>query len=200
MIPQLITTPFLEEHHYCQPYGWAPMLTNAPVSHLPQKQEASSQDPGSRQQGQHQSQKLMLTGAHGLPSTGTTPMPHEQIFQSEKQYRLRRSKRTEHVMWVGNIDLTVTLDELYHLFRQVDNAPLPPSKSAVCSIYMIQSTRCALVNYKTESALVNSVQRFHGMRLRSHPHAPRLACRRKEQCLKEQCLTLLLSNPGGANE
>ena len=98
-------------------------------------------------------------------------------------------------MWVGNIDPTVTLDELYHTFRQVDIGPLPPSESAVVSIYMIQKTRCALVNYREGHALMDSVRRFHGMRLRNHPHAPRLACRRKEQCL-----TVLLSKPGGANE
>jgi len=164
-------------------------LTSAPASHL--KPEAASQDPGPREQGQHQSEKPVLTGAHGLPSTAAVPIPREQILQSEKQYRLRKSKRTEYVMWVGNIDPTVTLSELYHFFRQVDHAPLPPSESAVVSIYMIQKTRCALVNYKTEPALLHSVHRFHGMSPRNYPHAPRLACRRKEQWL---------TNLGGANE
>lgn len=91
-------------------------------------------------------------------------------------------------MWVGNIDPIATLEKLYGFFRQVDSETLPP-ESAVVSIHMIHKSRCALVNYTTERALLDSVQRFHGMRLCDHPHAPRLACRRKEQSL-----SVLLSN------
>jgi len=122
-------------------------------------------------------------------------MPREKIVRSEKQSRLRKEKRTEHVMWVGNIDPTATLDELYHFFRQVDNERLPSSESAIVSIHRIPKTCCALVNYKTKPALLDSVQRVHGMRLRNHPHAPVLVCRRKEQSL-----TVLLSNMGGTDE
>jgi len=195
-ILQLVTTPVWEQYHYGQPHSWAPVLTSTPVSHLPQKDpEALHQDLGPRQQSQYESEKFMLTGAHSPPSTGTTPTPRKQILQSKRQYRPRKSKRTEYVMWVGNIDPTVTLDELYHFFRQVDSERLPPSESAVVSIHMIQKSHCALANYKTELALLDSVQMFHGMRLRNHPQAPRLACRRKEQGL-----TVLLSKVGGTNE
>src|SRR5258706_2626745 len=188
-IQQLATAPY-----YCgQPYGFAAAPTCAPFRHLPQnKPGALFQGSGPWQESQNASHKL---GAHGLPLPGTTRIPHEQILRSEKkcrlrkdrltekQCRLRQDKRTEHVLWVGNIDPTATLDELYHFFRQVDSQRLPPSESAVVSIHMIQETRCALVNYKVELALLDSVQRFHGMKLRNHPHAPRLVCRRKEQSL-----------------
>lgn len=178
-----------------QPYGCAPASTRAPARHLPQnKPGALFQGSGLWQESQNASHRLMLTG-DGLPSPGTPLMPHEQILRSEKQCRLREDKRTEHVLWVGNIDPTATMDELYHFFRQVDSERLPPSESAVVSIHMIQKTHCALVNYKTEPALLDSVQRFHGMRLRDHPHAPRLACRRKEHSV-----SVLLSNLEGTTE
>lgn len=166
---------------------------------LPQNNpEALFQGSGACQESQNASHELVPTGAHRLPLPGTTLMPREQIVQivrSEKQTRLRKDKWTEYVMWVGNIDPTATLDELYHFFLQVDNERLPPSDSAVVSIYRIPKTRCALVNYKTELALLDSVQRVHGMRLRNHPHAPRLACRRKERSS-----TVVLSNMDGTDE
>jgi len=192
-VPQLVNTP---QYYYSQPSGCAPATTRAPVGPLPPNvPKASFQGLGPWEESQNASHKPVLTGAHGLPSPGTTPMLREQILHSEKQCRLRKSKRTEHVMWVGNISPTATMDELYHFFRQVDSECLAPSESAVVSIHIPPKTRCALVNYKTEAALLDSIRRFHGMRLHNYPHAPRLACRRKPQSL-----TLLLSNLGGTNE
>ena len=195
-ILQLMATPFWGQSHYGQMYGQAPAPTYAPVNISPQSQpEVSSQGPGPRRQSQNRSHKLMLTGTYGLPLTDTRPMPHELSFQSEKQYRFRKSKQTEYVMWVGNIDPKSTLDELYRFFRQVDSELLPPSESAVVSIHVIHKSHCALVNYKTETTLLKSIQRFHGMRLGNNPHAPRLACRRKEHSL-----TVLLSDPHSTSE
>jgi hypothetical protein len=172
-IPQLVTTP----QYYCgQPYGCAPDRL------LPQnKSEILFQGLRPWQESHDAPLKPVPMSTHGLPLAGTTPMPHEQTVRSEKLSRPKKDKRTEHVLWVGNIDPTATLDELYHFFRQVDNGRLPPSESAIVSIHRIPKTRCALVNYKTSPALLDSAQRVHGMRLRNHPLAPRLVCRRKEQ-------------------
>lgn len=83
-------------------------------------------------------------------------------------------------MWVGNIDSTVTVQELYEFFRQIDPPDSQsPEKSAVVSIFLIPKSNCAFVNFRTEAALTESVTRFHGVRLRLDSGAPRLACRKR---------------------
>jgi RNA recognition motif-containing protein len=83
-------------------------------------------------------------------------------------------------MWVGNIDSTVTVQELYEFFRQIDPpASQSPEGSSVISIFLIPKSNCAFVNFRTETALTESVTRFHGARLRVFPGAPRLACRKR---------------------
>ena len=83
-------------------------------------------------------------------------------------------------MWVGNIDSTVTIQELYKFFRQIDPAELrSPAESAVVSIFLIPKSNCAFVNFRTEAILTESITRFHGARLRADPSAPRLACRKR---------------------
>jgi hypothetical protein len=179
-----LATPHWGQYHYGQTHSWAPALTHTPVSLLQHsKLDAFCQGPGGWQTSQHESQKAVFTSTHGLSSTDTKPMPRELTLQSEMHHRPRKCKRTEYAMWVGSIDPTATLDELYRFFRQIDSDPLPPSESAVVSIYMTPKNRCAFVNYKTEPALLDSIRRFHGMRLFNRPGAPRLACRRKEQSL-----------------
>jgi hypothetical protein len=93
---------------------------------------------------------------------------------------LKRTKQTPFVMWVGNIDSTVTVQELYEFFRQIDPAELQsPEESAVVSTFLIPRSNCAFVNFRTEATLTESITRFHGARLRLDSGAPRLACRRR---------------------
>lgn len=94
--------------------------------------------------------------------------------------RLKRTKQTPFAMWVGNIDSTTTVQELYKFFRQIDRAGLQsPEESAVVSIFLIPKSNCAFVNFRTEAALTEGVMRFHGARLRPDPGIPRLACRKR---------------------
>ncbi len=83
-------------------------------------------------------------------------------------------------MWVGNIDSTVTVQELYEFFLQIDPIDSQsPEGSAVVSIFLIPKSNCAFVNFRTEAALTESITRCHGARLRVSPGAPRLACRKR---------------------
>jgi hypothetical protein len=94
--------------------------------------------------------------------------------------RPKRTKQTPFAMWVGNIDSTVTVQELYDFFRQIDlTDSQSPDESAVVSIFLIPKSNCAFVNFRTETALTESITRFHGVRLRVYPGAPRLACRKR---------------------
>ena len=94
--------------------------------------------------------------------------------------RPKRTKQTPFVMWVGNIDSMVNVQELYEFFRQIDPIDSQsPEGSAVVSIFLIPKSNCAFVNFRTEAALTESITRFHGARLRVYPGAPRLACRKR---------------------
>lgn len=94
--------------------------------------------------------------------------------------RPKRTKQTPFVMWVGNIDSAVNVQELYEFFRQIDPIDSQsPEGSAVVSIFLIPKSNCAFVNFRTEAALIESITRFHGTRLRVYPGAPRLACRKR---------------------
>lgn len=94
--------------------------------------------------------------------------------------RLKRTKQTPFAMWVGNIDSTVTVQELYEFFRQIDQTDSQsPEESAIVSIFLIPRSNCGFVNFRTEAALTEGILRFHGARLRLDPGTPRLACRKR---------------------
>ena len=108
--------------------------------------------------------------------------PHfKQVQGSEpsRQPPYRTITETGFVMWVGNLEGSASLDELYNFFRQVDPMPLPPEQSAVVSIMYMPSTNCALVNMRNEAALREAVEHFHGSRLRPNTKSARLVCRRR---------------------
>lgn len=118
------------------------------------------------------------------PALSTTSQAGASGSQSaaigRRTERSKRTKQTPFVMWVGNIDSTVTVQELYEFFRQIDPIDSQsPEGSAVVSIFLIPKSNCAFVNFRTEATLTESITRFHGARLRVFPGAPRLACRKR---------------------
>jgi hypothetical protein len=121
-------------------------------------------------------------------SLGPRSIPHDpqplfkQVQMSEPPHNktpYRVITETGFVMWVGNLESSASLDELYVFFRKIDPEPLPPEQSAVVSIMYMPSTNCALVNMQSEATLREAVERFHGSRLRPNAKSARLVCRRR---------------------
>jgi len=124
---------------------------------------------------QRESRLALSTASRGAQSQYGSGAPTKK--QTE---RPKRTKQTPFAMWVGNIDSTVTVQELYEFFRQIDGADAQsPEESAVVSIFLIPKSNCAFVNFRTEAALIEGITRFHGARLRLDPSTPRLACRKR---------------------
>jgi len=118
--------------------------------------------------------------SRSAPALSTTSRADANVSIGRQTERPKRTKQTPFAMWVGNIDSTVTVQELYEFFRQIDLTDLQsPEESAVVSVFLIPKSNCAFVNFRTEAAVTESVTRFHGAHLRVYPGAPRLACRKR---------------------
>lgn len=173
-----------------------PGLSFPPVAHsglLPQAfpyrppaHATMTLQPGPKTLGHHPqvpaTQRGPTTMGHSPPSPHSAshyPRPAlKQVLTSEPARKLPHRAMSV-VMWVGNLESSASLDELYTFFRQLDPVPLPPVHSAVLSILYMPSTNCALVNMRDEAALRDAVERFHGARLRPGAKSARLVCRRR---------------------
>ncbi|KAL7420727.1 hypothetical protein Q5752_004678 [Cryptotrichosporon argae] len=100
------------------------------------------------------------------------------------------ARRSDWVMWVGNVPSNVSHEELWKFFNTtipdaVDTEPTPwrgPS-----SIFLISRSSCAFVNFSSQADLDRAVPFFNGMALRPHdPRCPRMVCRirRKDDDLR----------------
>lgn len=82
-------------------------------------------------------------------------------------------------MWVGNIPSDCDHDELYNFFDAIlypnledaDEGSTESPRSGVTSVFLIQQSNCAFVNYDSEVRLLNAVEKTNGVALR--PDDPR---------------------------
>lgn len=122
---------------------------------------------------------------------------------SEDQVQGRRSN---YVMWCGNVPSDATLDELWRFFAQIptdftvphaDASPdtssegmprrapadagapsdMPDRNAGILSIFIMSRSNCAFVNYVSDASLERACAYFHGKPLRTRPGCPRLVCR-----------------------
>lgn len=63
----------------------------------------------------------------------------------------KKPRQSGHAIWVGNLPLYTTLDELCKRFGTMD----------IQSIFLIERTNCAFVNYKSADAVRKGVEKFH---------------------------------------
>ncbi|KIK69827.1 hypothetical protein GYMLUDRAFT_34236 [Collybiopsis luxurians FD-317 M1] len=107
-------------------------------------------------------------------SSSSKPTAEKSIPQVRRSYHPNPpSHRSEWVMWAGNVPADATHDELWRFFKQDEDEP-----SGVVSIFLINRSNCAFVNYETEADLHAAISKFNGVPLRSHdPRCPRLVCR-----------------------
>ncbi|KLT45073.1 hypothetical protein CC85DRAFT_241360 [Cutaneotrichosporon oleaginosum] len=92
------------------------------------------------------------------------------------------ARRSEWVMWVGNVPSNVSHEELWRFF----NTTTPPSALSnpsepwrgPSSIFLISRSSCAFVNFSSQADLDRAVPFFHGLSLRPwDPRCPRMVCR-----------------------
>ncbi|KAF7288616.1 hypothetical protein MIND_01428200 [Mycena indigotica] len=115
-------------------------------------------------------------------------------------------RRSDWVMWAGNVPSDAKHDELWRFFTSPSQLPPPADASTVSpestqssppplpttttttasdendlgvlSIFLISRSNCAFVNYETESQLQAAIERFDGVRLRpADSRCPRLVCK-----------------------
>ncbi|GFF99881.1 cleavage and polyadenylation specificity factor CPSF30 [Aspergillus udagawae] len=78
----------------------------------------------------------------------------------------RKPKQSGHALWVGNLPAGTTVVDLKDHFSQ-------DATKDIQSVFLISKSNCAFINYKTESACVAALSRFHDSRF----HGVRLVCR-----------------------
>ncbi|KAF8624407.1 hypothetical protein AX15_005888 [Amanita polypyramis BW_CC] len=134
-------------------------------------------------------------GTVELASHPPDPGAVEERVPSEKPL-LRHSyhpksplERSEWVMWAGNVPSDATQDELWQFFKQLPSQDQLETSDAtpVVSVFLINRSSCAFVNYDTENHLKEAIWRFNGKALRPNdPRCPKLVCRvrKKDDDLK----------------
>ncbi|KAF7170727.1 hypothetical protein CNMCM5623_003284 [Aspergillus felis] len=78
----------------------------------------------------------------------------------------RKPKQSGHALWVGNLPAGTNVVDLKDHFSQ-------DATKDIQSVFLISKSNCAFINYKTESACVAALSRFHDSRF----HGVRLVCR-----------------------
>ncbi|RHZ48049.1 putative YT521-B-like splicing factor [Aspergillus thermomutatus] len=78
----------------------------------------------------------------------------------------RKPKQSGHALWVGNLPAGTNVVDLKDHFSQ-------GATKDIQSVFLISKSNCAFINYKTESACVAALSRFHDSRF----HGVRLVCR-----------------------
>jgi hypothetical protein len=66
----------------------------------------------------------------------------------------RRPKQSGHALWVGSLPSATTILALKDHFSR-------DATSDIESVFLISTSNCAFVNYRTEAACVAAMQRFH---------------------------------------
>ncbi|GMK53986.1 hypothetical protein CspeluHIS016_0105720 [Cutaneotrichosporon spelunceum] len=137
----------------------------------------------SASQGREHLAPLSVPGEQGLKSPKST-QPHQNERERErKEYHPQPpARRSEWVMWVGNVPSNVSHEELWRFF----NTTTPPSAMSnpsepwrgPSSIFLISRSSCAFVNFSSQADLARAVPFFHGLSLRPwDPRCPRMVCR-----------------------
>ncbi|KAK5123965.1 hypothetical protein LTR85_002162 [Meristemomyces frigidus] len=78
----------------------------------------------------------------------------------------RKPKQSGHALWVGNLPPAATVTDLKDHFSR-------DATKDIESLFLISKSNCAFVNYRTESACIAAMNRFHDSRF----HGVRLVCR-----------------------
>lgn len=125
-----------------------------------------------------------------VPSQSTADSSDEKL--TSERPLVRRSyhpkaplQRSEWTMWAGNVPSDAAHDEVWKFFQQLPSQK--QAESSVVSVFLINRSNCAFVNYDTEAHLKEAIEHFNGKRLRpEEPRCLKLVCRvrKKDDDLK----------------
>ncbi|KAE8349264.1 hypothetical protein BDV28DRAFT_152052, partial [Aspergillus coremiiformis] len=108
-----------------------------------------------------------MKSAQARPSTvDSTALPTNSPGLTTWRGPPRKPKQTGHALWVGNLPPGTEINGLKDYFSQ-------HATKDVESVFLISKSNCAFVNYKTETACLAALSRFHDSKF----HGARLVCR-----------------------
>jgi hypothetical protein len=189
-IPQGPYSPAHPQYYYYPdpyaPQSGSPTYNNSAQQFSPPGQRSgppaviSSQSESPRQQSgysasYHSSPPLVGEGGMFMflslsmtPSNTTTAGPRslEPATAAIPRGPPRKPKQSGHALWVGNLPPAASIAALKDHFAR-------GAKKDIESLFLIQKSNCAFVNYRTEEACENAVTRFHDSRFQG----VRLVCR-----------------------
>ncbi|BEJ12196.1 hypothetical protein CspHIS471_0206560 [Cutaneotrichosporon sp. HIS471] len=137
----------------------------------------------SASQGRDHFAPLSVPGEEGLMSQGSNQLHQNERERERKEYHPQPpARRSEWVMWVGNVPSNVSHEELWRFFNTTTppSAMINPSEPwrGPSSIFLISRSSCAFVNFSSQADLDRAVPFFHGLSLRPwDPRCPRMVCR-----------------------
>ncbi|BEJ04844.1 hypothetical protein CcaverHIS641_0206610 [Cutaneotrichosporon cavernicola] len=137
----------------------------------------------SASQGRDHLAPLSVPGEEGLMSPGSNQLHQNERERERKEYHPQPpARRSEWVMWVGNVPSNASHEELWRFFNTTTppSAMINPSEPwrGPSSIFLISRSSCAFVNFSSQADLDRAVPFFHGLSLRPwDPRCPRMVCR-----------------------
>lgn len=124
-------------------------------------------------------------GTFSTTESGGTPM---SSFDVELESNIprgppRKPRQSGHALWVGNLPANATVTDLKDHFSR-------EATKDIESVKLISKSNCAFVNYRTQSACVAAMDRFHDSRF----HGLRLVCRLRRGTPTTTGVTLVNGN------
>ncbi|KAI9890042.1 MAG: hypothetical protein M1814_004558 [Vezdaea aestivalis] len=152
-----------------------------PQSHL--LQGVQSGHSGSMNSGVQEPQQGIVAQRNELPSTQgayTSTTSHSSVLRGPP----RKPKLSGHALWVGNLPSGANILDLKEHFSK-------GAKNDIMSVFLMSSTNCAFVNYKTDAACAAALERFNEAPF----HGTKLLCRYRRSGAAVSALSGNTTNP-----
>jgi hypothetical protein len=140
--PQPQFQSYVQVTHYPPSYSQSYPQYYMPTSQIPVQTSNYSQSPSP-----------VDYGSTASSPTAAIPPDHTDTLRGPP----RKPKQSGHALWVGNLPLDTKLEELKDFFAM----------DGLESIFLIQKSNCAFVNYTTERAVVDALAAFNQKRILS---------------------------------
>ncbi|KAJ7774155.1 YT521-B-like domain-containing protein [Mycena maculata] len=165
----------------------APGPSASPAHPQTLQARAHDESPAQMQHSTHVSLSTPLSSSSQIPAPGRERPVGRRAYHPDPPAR-----RSEWVMWAGNVPNDAQHDELWDFFTHPPDVGASSStgdardsggggsavRNGVLSIFPITRSKCAFVNYETEAELQAAVARFDGVSMRAaDPHCALLTCR-----------------------
>ncbi len=189
--------PSAFQRHHSYPYLSPALATSPSPTQLPPHASHAQFPLTAQWANPNMNQEASSTRSPSTPGIGPSQSDvnsGDEILNSEKPL-VRRSyhpkpppQRSEWTMWAGNVPSDTTDEEAWRFFGQLPSRRSNKSEpNPVVSVFLINRSNCAFVNYDAEAHLKEAIEGFNGRQLRPEdPRCLKLVCRvrRKDDDLK----------------